>query len=143
MRGLCAGEMEGQRQGDQARCGDSGDGGRVGIAEGDGVQCIVMETCAQIEAGLAEAPGKTEYDAKNRVLLPRAVYAATASASNFYDAPAVPNHHIFNQFIKIHLLLGHFLSPHPGKGKQIVDQHAHALCCLRDIRHIMPALGVQ
>ncbi len=71
-----------------------------------------------IEAGLAEIPGKTRYDAKNSVLLPRAVYAAPVSpftpggptqptrsveqnsrSMSFYLSPSAPNHHIFNQFI--------------------------------------------
>jgi dTDP-4-amino-4,6-dideoxygalactose transaminase len=71
-----------------------------------------------IEAGLAEAPGKTEFDAKNRVLLPKAVYATStspytaggtlqptrnteqrSSVKDFYRSPAFPNIHIFNQFI--------------------------------------------
>jgi dTDP-4-amino-4,6-dideoxygalactose transaminase len=52
-----------------------------------------------IEAGLAEAPGKTDYDASNRVLLPRAIYATSTHPSSYYLNPVAPNHHIFNQFI--------------------------------------------
>lgn len=52
-----------------------------------------------IEAGLAESPGKTDFDAKNRVLLPRAIYATSTSPFTFYLSPAFPNVHIFNQFI--------------------------------------------
>jgi dTDP-4-amino-4,6-dideoxygalactose transaminase len=48
-------------------------------------------TQAFIEAGLAEATGKTEFDAKNKVLLPGAVYESLAAT--------VPNYHIYNQYI--------------------------------------------
>lgn len=41
-----------------------------------------------IEAGLAEAPGKTEFDEKNKVLLPAAVYKNSG----------VKNYHIYNQY---------------------------------------------
>jgi dTDP-4-amino-4,6-dideoxygalactose transaminase len=52
-----------------------------------------------IEAGLAESPGKTDYDASNRVLLPRAIYASSTTPHTYYRSPAFPNVHIFNQFI--------------------------------------------
>ena len=42
-----------------------------------------------IEAGLAEETGKTKFDGKNRVLLPKAVYKDSG----------VKNYHIFNQYI--------------------------------------------
>lgn len=42
-----------------------------------------------IEAGLAEQAGKTSFDAKNKVLLPEAVYAKYR----------VKNYHIYNQYI--------------------------------------------
>ncbi|GAB4286765.1 MAG: DegT/DnrJ/EryC1/StrS family aminotransferase [Ignavibacteriaceae bacterium] len=42
-----------------------------------------------INSGLAEAPGKTEFDKKNSVLLPEAVYKDSG----------VKNYHIFNQYI--------------------------------------------
>lgn len=41
------------------------------------------------EAGLAEQTGKTSFDSKNKVLLPRAVY----------DFGKVKNYHIYNQYI--------------------------------------------
>ncbi|MEP0862345.1 MAG: DegT/DnrJ/EryC1/StrS family aminotransferase [Ignavibacterium sp.] len=41
-----------------------------------------------IEAGLAEEPGKTKFDSKNRVLLPKAVY----------ENSGVRNYHIYNQY---------------------------------------------
>ena len=43
-----------------------------------------------IQAGLAEEAGKTKHDAKNKILLPKAIYA---------DADGVKNYHIFNQYI--------------------------------------------
>lgn len=44
-----------------------------------------------IAAGLAEEEGKTTFDGKNKVLLPKAVYK---------DSPAKPkNYHIYNQYI--------------------------------------------
>ncbi len=42
-----------------------------------------------IEAGLAEETGKTKFDAKNKVLLPEAVY----------EKAGVKNYHIYNQYI--------------------------------------------
>ncbi len=42
-----------------------------------------------IEAGLAESTGKTEFDGKNKVLLPEAVYKDSG----------VKNYHIYNQYI--------------------------------------------
>ena len=42
-----------------------------------------------IEAGLAESTGKTRFDAKNKVLLPEAVYKDSG----------VKNYHIYNQYI--------------------------------------------
>lgn len=41
-----------------------------------------------IEAGLAEEPGKTKFDQKNKVLLPKAVY----------ENSGVKNYHIYNQY---------------------------------------------
>lgn len=41
-----------------------------------------------IEAGLAEEPGKTNFDSKNKVLLPKAVY----------ENSGVKNYHIYNQY---------------------------------------------
>ncbi|MEJ5261531.1 MAG: DegT/DnrJ/EryC1/StrS family aminotransferase [Ignavibacterium sp.] len=41
-----------------------------------------------IEAGLAEEPGKTKFDEKNKVLLPKAVY----------ENSGVKNYHIYNQY---------------------------------------------
>jgi dTDP-4-amino-4,6-dideoxygalactose transaminase len=41
-----------------------------------------------IEAGLAEEPGKTKFDSKNKVLLPKAVY----------EKSGVKNYHIYNQY---------------------------------------------
>lgn len=41
-----------------------------------------------IEAGLAEEPGKTQFDSKNKVLLPKAVY----------EKSGVKNYHIYNQY---------------------------------------------
>lgn len=41
-----------------------------------------------IEAGLAEEPGKTNFDSKNKVLLPKAVY----------EKSGVKNYHIYNQY---------------------------------------------
>jgi len=41
------------------------------------------------EAGLAEQTGKTSFDSKNKVLLPKAVY----------DFGKVKNYHIYNQYI--------------------------------------------
>ncbi|MFN3694527.1 MAG: DegT/DnrJ/EryC1/StrS family aminotransferase [Ignavibacterium sp.] len=41
-----------------------------------------------IEAGLAEEPGKTKFDSKNKVLLPKAVY----------ENSGVKNYHIYNQY---------------------------------------------
>jgi dTDP-4-amino-4,6-dideoxygalactose transaminase len=43
-----------------------------------------------IEAGLAEEVGKTSFDEKNKVLLPKAVYE---------DVPNLNNYHIYNQYI--------------------------------------------
>ena len=43
-----------------------------------------------IEAGLAEKPGQTKFDLKNKVLLPEAVYK---------DVAGLKNPHIFNQYI--------------------------------------------
>lgn len=43
-----------------------------------------------IEAGLAEDVGKTIFDEKNKVLLPKAVYE---------DVPNLNNYHIYNQYI--------------------------------------------
>ncbi len=43
-----------------------------------------------IEAGLAEDVGKTSFDEKNKVLLPKAVYE---------DIPNLNNYHIYNQYI--------------------------------------------
>jgi len=43
-----------------------------------------------IEAGLAEDVGKTSFDEKNKVLLPKAVYE---------DVPNLNNYHIYNQYI--------------------------------------------
>jgi len=42
------------------------------------------------KAGLAEEPGKTKFDDKNSVLLPKPIYKGSA---------AVKNYHIYNQFI--------------------------------------------
>jgi len=42
-----------------------------------------------VEAGLAEEEGKLTFDAKNKVLLPKAVY----------ENPNVKNYHIYNQYI--------------------------------------------
>lgn len=42
-----------------------------------------------IEAGLAEEEGKTAFDKKNKVLLPKAVYKDSGH----------PNHHIYNQYV--------------------------------------------
>ena len=42
------------------------------------------------KAGLAEEPGKTKFDDKNSVLLPKPIYKSNA---------AVKNYHIYNQFI--------------------------------------------
>lgn len=56
-----------------------------------------------IEAGLAESPGKIEFDDRNRILLPRAVFAGSAPNSStpslHYSNTRSPNVHIFNQFI--------------------------------------------
>ena len=41
-----------------------------------------------IEAGLAEEPGRTKFDSKNKVLLPKAVY----------ENSGVKNYHIYNQY---------------------------------------------
>lgn len=41
-----------------------------------------------IEAGLAEEPGKTKFDDKNKVLLPKAIY----------ENSGVKNYHIYNQY---------------------------------------------
>ena len=41
-----------------------------------------------IEAGLAEEPGKTKFDSRNKVLLPKAVY----------ENSGVKNYHIYNQY---------------------------------------------
>jgi dTDP-4-amino-4,6-dideoxygalactose transaminase len=43
-----------------------------------------------IEAGLAETDGKIKFDAKNKVLLPKAIYS---------DDKSLLNSHIYNQFI--------------------------------------------
>jgi dTDP-4-amino-4,6-dideoxygalactose transaminase len=43
-----------------------------------------------IQAGLAEEAGKIKHDAKNKILLPKAIYDNAAGVKNF---------HIFNQFI--------------------------------------------
>ena len=43
-----------------------------------------------IKAGLAEEPGKTKFDDKNSVLLPKPIYKGST---------AVKNYHIYNQFI--------------------------------------------
>ena len=42
-----------------------------------------------VESGLAEATGKTKFDSKNKVLLPKAVY----------EKSGVKNYHIYNQYI--------------------------------------------
>lgn len=42
-----------------------------------------------VEAGLAEGTGRTAFDAKNKVLLPKAVY----------DGYGLKNHHIYNQYV--------------------------------------------
>ncbi len=47
-----------------------------------------------IEAGLAEETGRTSYDNKNKVLLPKAVYQPTTN-----NKPQPTNYHIYNQFI--------------------------------------------
>jgi dTDP-4-amino-4,6-dideoxygalactose transaminase len=47
------------------------------------------------ERGLAEAPGNTAYDEKNRVLLPKAVY----DPANDPDSKATKNYHIYNQYV--------------------------------------------
>lgn len=44
-----------------------------------------------IEAGLAEAPGKLEFDDKNKVLLPKAVYQSADGS--------IKNYHIYNQYV--------------------------------------------
>lgn len=44
-----------------------------------------------IEAGLAEETGRTKFDSKNKVLLPKAVYENLSSS--------IPNNHIYNQYI--------------------------------------------
>ena len=41
-------------------------------------------------AGLSEGPGKTKFDEKNKVLLPKPVYK---------NLPNVKNYHIYNQYI--------------------------------------------
>ncbi len=43
-----------------------------------------------IQAGLAEEPGRTHFDGKNKVLLPKAVYKNIA---------ALKNYHIYNQYV--------------------------------------------
>jgi len=43
-----------------------------------------------VKAGLSEEPGKTKYDDKNKVLLPKPVYK---------NLPNVKNYHIYNQYI--------------------------------------------
>ena len=43
-----------------------------------------------MNAGLSEGPGKTKFDEKNKVLLPKPVYK---------NLPNVKNYHIYNQFI--------------------------------------------
>ena len=42
------------------------------------------------EAGLAEEPGKTKFDEKNKILLPKAVYK---------NIPGLKNYHIYNQYV--------------------------------------------
>lgn len=53
-----------------------------------------------IEAGLAEEEGRTSYDKKNKVLLPKAVYKSSSSSA---DIPSVVggiyNYHIYNQYV--------------------------------------------
>ncbi len=49
-----------------------------------------------IEAGLAEETGRTKFDNKNKVLLPKAVYE-NSSVSEL--TPSLKNYHIFNQYI--------------------------------------------
>ncbi len=44
-----------------------------------------------IDAGLAEAPGKLEFDDKNKVLLPKAVYQSVDGS--------IKNYHIYNQYV--------------------------------------------
>ena len=48
-----------------------------------------------IKAGLAEGTGRTKFDEKNRVLLPKAIYK-TLSQSSKKD---ISNYHIYNQYI--------------------------------------------
>ncbi len=48
-----------------------------------------------IEAGLAEKPGKTKFDSKNKVLLPGAVYKPAVHSPQ----SAIKNYHIYNQYI--------------------------------------------
>jgi dTDP-4-amino-4,6-dideoxygalactose transaminase len=43
-----------------------------------------------VKAGLSEAPGKTKFDDKNKVLLPKAVYR---------DLKGLKNYHIYNQYV--------------------------------------------
>jgi len=47
-----------------------------------------------IEAGLSEEPGRIKHDAKNKILLPKAIY----NSSNLHGV-SLSNPHIFNQFV--------------------------------------------
>lgn len=50
-----------------------------------------------IEAGLSEEPGRIKHDAKNKILLPNAIYNPDMQSSN--HAHMLNNFHIFNQFV--------------------------------------------
>ncbi len=54
-----------------------------------------------VEAGLAEEEGKTDFDEKNKVLLPRAVYRnnrQTVSGIKNHES-GIRNYHIYNQYV--------------------------------------------
>lgn len=51
-----------------------------------------------LEAGLAEEPGKTSFDEKNKILIPKAVFKPANEGEGFESA-SLPNYHIYNQYI--------------------------------------------
>jgi len=52
-----------------------------------------------LDAGLAETEGKTGFDNRNKVLLPKAVYKENLSGLSTGNLTGNNNYHIFNQFI--------------------------------------------
>ena len=53
-----------------------------------------------IDAKLAEEPGRTSFDNRNKVLLPKAIYKSDSSKSEIRNPKSeIINYHIYNQYI--------------------------------------------